>query len=363
MNAALQDKQRRHEAFWRGEGPSLILIPPGQQELYDLQDYPARFHNPRAMWESEMRRAEPVADWPTDGIPTVRPNLGVIFVPAMAGLDYRLPADSMPWPGEPLEREAIRAAREVDVARTETMQLAAEFYAVHRDCGRGDVVAYHADTQGVFDIAHLLYGQRTFYELADAAEREWIDELLAICLDLHARATRHLKSLLSEPAGAMIHGHGSSQGVYFTTAGTRMAEDTAILLSPAMIDRFIVPTIRRAAAPFGGVFVHFCGKHTTLLERVCGAEEVRAIDLGNPEMYDSRWVLQRCAATDTVLYSRLAAEPGEHWEPYVRRLAGLVRQTGARVILRPTAFPTSRADCAAMRDLWHELTEYSSRSA
>ena len=27
-----------HEAFCRGEGPSLILIPPGQQELYDLTE-------------------------------------------------------------------------------------------------------------------------------------------------------------------------------------------------------------------------------------------------------------------------------------------------------------------------------------
>ena len=85
--------------------------------------------------------------------------------------------------------------------------------------------------------------------------------------------------------------------------------------------------------------------------------EVRAIDLGNPEMYDTRSVLERCAASGTVLYSRLAAEAGEDWQTYVRRLAGLVRQTGARVMLRPVVFPDDRAECAAMRDLWHELTE------
>ena len=57
-------------------------------------------------------------------------------------------------------------------------------------------------------------------------------------------------------------------------------------------------------------------------------EAVRAIDLGNPESYDSRWVLEQCAATNTVLYSRLAAEQGEDWQAYTRRLADLVRQTG-----------------------------------
>jgi hypothetical protein len=356
MDEGLNGKRALHEAFWRGEGPSLILIPPGQQELYDLTDYPARFHDPRAMWESEIRRAEPVVDWPTDGIPTVRPNLGVIFVPAMAGLGYQLPGDAMPWPGEPLTREAIRAARDTDVTATETMRLAAEFYAIHRDSGRDDIVAYHADTQGVFDIAHLLNGDHTFYEVADQQEASWIDELLDICHVLYRRATAQLKAQLDEPATSMLHGHGTSQGVYFPHVGTRMAEDTAILLSPATIDRFILPAIQRAATRFGGAFVHFCGNHRPLLERLCQMDEVRAIDLGNPEMYDSRWLLQRCAETGTVLYSRLAAEPGEPWHDYVRRLGTLASETGARLILRPQVCPTGRDECRAMRDLWHELT-------
>jgi hypothetical protein len=239
---------------------------------------------------------------------------------------------------------------------TPLMLLAAQFYAIQRASGFNEVVAYHPDTQGVFDIAHLLYGQRLFYELAEPEQAPWVEELLEISLDLYLKATVHVKSLLNEPAGVMLHGHGTSQGIYFPGAGTRMAEDTAILLSPRMIDRFILPTIRRAARPFGGAFVHFCGKHPALLERLCGMEEVRAIDLGNPEMYDSTRVLERCAETNTVLYSRLAADPDENWESYIRRLAEVVRQTGARVILRATIFPESREECAAMRDLWHELT-------
>jgi hypothetical protein len=357
VKTTIATKRAAHEAFWRGEGPNLILIPPGRQELYDLANYPARFHDPRAMWESEMRRAEPVVDWPTDGIPTVRPNLGVIFVPAIAGLGYHLPGDAMPWPGEPLEREAIRNARQVNVSERATMRLAEEFYAIHRASGRADIAPYHADTQGVFDIAHLLNGQRTFYELGEPEQSAWINELLEICLGIYINATNHLKSLLDEPRGSMLHGHGTSQGVHIPTAGVRMAEDTAILLSPAMIDRFILPTVQRAAAPFGGAFVHFCGRHQPLLERLCRMEEVRAIDLGNPEMYDTRWILERCAATNTVLYSRLAAEPDEYWESYTRRIAALARETGARVILRPTVFPESREECVTMRDLWHELTD------
>ena len=85
-------------------------------------------------------------------------------------------------------------------------------------------------------------------------------------------------------------------------------------------------------------------------------DEVRAIDLGNPEMYVSRWLLERCAETGTVLYGRLAAEPDEPWQAYFRRIGTLASETGARVILQPLVYPNVRDECQAMRDLWHELT-------
>ena len=90
------NKIELHAKFWKGNKHSLILIPPFKEDLYDLNNYPARFHDPKLMWESEIRRARAVIDWPTDGIPTVRPNLGVITIPAMAGQTFTTPPDSMP---------------------------------------------------------------------------------------------------------------------------------------------------------------------------------------------------------------------------------------------------------------------------
>ena len=356
----MQDKIEAHEAFWRGEGPSLILIPAEDDALYDTDDYARRFDDPGAMWESEMRRAQLLVDWPTDGIPTVRPNLGVVFVPAIAGLGYEIHAGQMPWPGEPLGRDAIRAARLVDVAAGAMTRRAEAFYAIHRErAPRGAdarplVAPYHPDTQGVFDVAHLLAGDAVLYAVSE--EPGWVAELLEICVDLCVRVSRRVKELLDEPAGTMIHGHGAPQGVYFPDCGVRMAEDTATLLSPSLIEQLVLPAIERASEPFGGTFVHFCGRHEAFLEMLCHMPAVRAIDLGNPEMWDSLRVLERCAQTGTVLHSRLAARDGETWETYLCRLGVLVRETGARCILRPVVFPSGRAECAAMRDLWHELT-------
>jgi len=331
-----------------------------QVQIYDTSEYRERFYHPEKMWESEMERARPVVDWPTDGIATVRPNLGVIFVPSMAGQSYEIREGLMPWCGEHLGVEEIRATRDVDVAETELMRLAAGFYRIHRERGDGEVAAYQADTQGIFDIAHLLYGDAIFYDIIDEKKVPWMDELLEICLDLMVRAVRHVKKLIGEDGNWMIHGHGTEQGVYFPSVGIRISEDSPAMISPEQIDRFVMGPIERCAKQFGGVFMHYCGKHEYFFERLCRCEGVRAIDLGNPEAYDTRRLFELCAETDTVLYSRVAADEdekgGDDWERYVRRLAGLIKETGARCILRPLVFPQGREECAAMCELWHELT-------
>lgn len=352
--SGLLEKKLAHQAFWRGEGPCLLLIPTAAMEQYDLAGYRERFENPELMWQAEMRRARPVLDWPTDGIPTVRPNLGVVFVPAIAGTDFRIPDGAMPWPGTPLTRDAIRAVNECDVASARLMQLAREFYAIHESRGESEFAAYHPDTQGVFDIAHLLAGEEIFLQLSD--EPEWIKELMEICLELYVRVSRELKATLQQPPGEMIHGHGTPQGIYFPHAGVRISEDTPTLLSPKMLAALVLPFIERAAEPFGGAFVHYCGKHNAFFEQLCRCPQVRAIDLGNSESYDLRWLLAQCASGGKVLYSRIAAQPGEDWQRYLRRIAVCIRETGARVILRPMVFPETREECQAMLDLWRELT-------
>ncbi len=350
----IREKLDAHQRFWSGEGPSLILIPTSQTDQYDTEGYLARFENPELMWEAEMRRARPVVDWPTDGIPTVRPNLGVVFVPGVAGLGYTVREGQMPWPGTPMSREAIRAIRDTDIEQAPLMRRAEQFYAIHRAGGEGEIAPYMPDTQGVFDIAHMLCGTNILYNLAD--DPAWIHELMEIALGLYLRVSHHLKAVLGEPLGQMIHGHGTQQGVYFPHAGARVSEDTATLLSPAMIREFLLHYIERAAAPFEGCFAHYCGRHAFLHESLLRLPGVKAIDLGNSEMYDCRWIMEQCAETGAVLYSRVAAQEDEGWVAYARRVAGLVRQTGARCILRPMIFPDTREECAAMRDLWHELT-------
>ena len=206
----------------------------------------------------------------------------------------------------------------------------------------------------MFDVAHLLDGKGLFYDVAD--DPEWVHELLGICLDLYLRVTRHLKSLLDEPEGAMVHGHGTPQGVYFSHAGARTSEDTATLLSPRMIEEFVLPYTERAVRPFEALRPLLRPPPLTL------RAALRVPPRARHRPREQRGVRPPLAARALRRVGHgpfrhvCGAEPGEDWRAYVERIAGLVRQTGARCILRPMAHPDSREECAAMRDLWHELT-------
>jgi hypothetical protein len=355
----LETKRERHARFWAGQGPCLLLTPAdlNTSAIYDMTNYPARFENPRLMWESEIARARLQIDWPTDGIPTVRPNLGTVFVPALAGQEVLVSDQAMPWHGAELTHEQVRAARGVDVAEQSLMRRALEFYALHAAAGENEIAPYHPDTQGVFDIAHLLTGNEIFVDLFAGKDDPWLRDCMEIALELFLNATRCVKAAMGESNTSMIHGHGTPQGIYFPHAGTRISEDTLVLLKLATTREIIEPYLVASMEAFGGAFVHYCGHRPDLFTFFCDQPLVRAIDLGNPEMYDTRWLLSECARAGKVLFSRIAAEPDERPLDYIRRIAGLVRETGARCILRSTLQPADRAEAQAMLELWHALTD------
>ncbi len=361
---AVRERLENQRRFWAGAGPSLLFIPQsdpsfatGEAALYSLDTYPERFRDPSLMYDAERARAEQMVDWPTDGVPTIRPNLGTILVPASAGQPCEVRPGAMPWPGESLSREEIRLLRGVAIENAELFRRALTFYELSLDTDK--TIPYQADGQGVFDIAHLLYGDQVFLDLATEGEEEWIADLLEVSLDLFLRATDAMKRAIGEPSGEMVHGHATPQGLYFPGAGTRISEDTATLLSPAMIEERIAPVMRRSAEPFGGAFVHYCGNHRELFEMLCAAPWCVAIDLGNPEAYDFAHLANEAARTGTVLYSRVASEGEEHWREYITRVATVISETGLRAVVRPVVYPDTREDCREMLAIFHELTDSS----
>lgn len=350
----IADSIARHRAFWQGTGPSLLLLPARLRDLYELDGYTQRFADPDLMLEHERERAIEIAAWPTDGIPTVRPNLGTVFVPETCGQDFSVPEGSMPWPGDVLDESAIRTGARRPMESSLLFGRAAAFY--ERAVADPRVYAYHADTQGVFDIAHILYGEEIFLDMATEDRRSWVRELMDLCLERYLEVSRRIKKLLDEPDTQMVHGHGTEQGIFFPDAGVRMSEDSATLVSPSMIEGDLFPFMEAAARPFGGAFVHYCGRHDELFRMLCRAPWCRAIDLGNPEFYELGMIFREASGSGTVLYTRLPARESETHMQYVERIGAAAAGAGVRLVLRSTLAPESRGQAEDMLGRFRELT-------
>ena len=213
---------------------------------------------------------------------------------------------------------------------------------------------YLPDTQGVFDLSHLIVGTDLLYLLADRPKQ--VLEIQERSLQLFLRATGLFKELLGEESGSMVHGHGMPIGVWFPDTGARISEDSATLISEDMIREFCLPFIRRAARPFGRLFMHFCGHHPGFLKMLCRMEEVSTLNLGNPEMYELEELFDLCGESGTVYFGHLLAMPGEGGESYLERLAALLRRRQTRLILVSDYHPRGGQEKAALVRRWHDLT-------
>ncbi|GAI57167.1 unnamed protein product, partial [marine sediment metagenome] len=105
--------------------------------------------------------------------------------------------------------------------------------------------------------------------------------------------TERLKKIIGEERESCYHGHALVRGIYMRNGGTRISEDSATLISPRHIDKFVIPYDKKVLEVFGGGFVHFCGENDYLLESFLNLDEVRAINLGNPEMYNFDITMQK----------------------------------------------------------------------
>ena len=132
----------------------------------------------------------------------------------MAGQGFQTPRNSMPWPGDPLSIEMIRAISESRLENSNVFRLAADFYGLHHQYHSPDIASYLPDTQGVFDIAHLLYGDEIFYSIFDSEPGSFMTELMEISLSIYLKSTKILKSTMHEDLQTMIHGHGTEQGLF-----------------------------------------------------------------------------------------------------------------------------------------------------
>ena len=316
------DRRRsRQSVVWEGRpGAPLPLCMTGPLpepfEALPSADYKACYYDPEQMLGSQLRGCVSVAASPGDGVPSLRANLGTGLLPTVLGAHQEVFVDKMPWVTRHVPKAVLRELRpsDIDVRRSGEMARTLEYcaYFVERLNGAADV--YVPDTQGPFDVAHLVLGDAIFYELYD--DPAFVHHLLELTTHVIIEATLAVKEVTGEPVDGGAHGNH----LWMSGVGGRCCEDTSTLLRAEHVAEFVIPYTERVGQALGAAWVHYCGRSDVLHEQLLVCEHVRALNLGNTDMHDMVAYMDTVRRHDKLYVGGWPRQPGEAIEAYFRRL-------------------------------------------
>jgi len=254
---------------------------------YDL----AEIHwDSEKMLVSQLKSALSVALSDSDGVPSVRANMGCGLVGGLFGLEQRVFPDKMPWLLEHLSKEQILALQPGEFTITDEYRQALEHMRYMKDMLRGTgIEVFPLDLQGPVDSAHLLYGDDFFYDLYD--DPGFIHHLLDLT---HAALVRLMTDCFEiiQPGDFVAH---YNRLVLPSQAPLKVSEDTTTLLGREHIFEYCVPRTKALLDHFGGGYVHYCGWNPHLYEAVVEHIKPLGLNLGNAEKHGMAAILRDLA--------------------------------------------------------------------
>ncbi len=332
--ALLLQSQARQEAVWRGEEVDylpLLLAGGSVPERKNLPSYNLKeqFFDQEKMLYEQAWAALSTVRAKSDALPSVRANLGTGFLASVFGLEQEVFADKMPWLKKHLRKDEIEKFSEESLSPISDKGLiprAKEYMNFFKERLTGKVAVYLPDTQGPFDLAHLIRGNEIFTDIYD--DPDFVHHLMELSTYVYIEASKYLKRVVDEPLNAGYH----SNSLYMESCGVRCCEDTTTLLSPEIVKEFIVPYIKKALSPFGGGWLHFCGKGNHLLDIFLEIPEIKGINFGNPENYDPAEILPKLESKGKIYYGSFPRKEREGVKEYFARLLKPLHKKGTLLL-------------------------------
>ena len=332
--------------FWK---PQHVSVP---GETFDMEE---QFFNKEKMLYGHLEEIERCAENAFDAPICIRPNFGTIFIPAMFGLTYNVPKDTFAWLTSRLNKEEIKKFNLPNIDKIDMFKKTVEYIKYFKETLPDWIHVYLPDTLGPFEIAHAVYGNNIYYDFYD--DSKFVHYLLNLCTDIYIQITEKLKEVLGEEKIACFHGHALSRGIYMRNGGTRISEDSATLISPRQIDEFVIPYDRKALEEFGGGFIHFCGKKNYLLHSYLKMDKVRAVNLGNPEMYDFEETMQKFIDCKKCYFGLWPRQDGENLEKYIKRIKNSTKGGKRGLLLHFDEDMFPEYSCQDILKKWEKIIE------
>jgi hypothetical protein len=279
-NEYLENSRKRQCRLWRGEKldePLLFIggsLSPKQEQIpeYNMDEM---FWSKEKMLCREVRQACATYNGLSDSVPSIRANLGTGILLACFGLEQQTFPDKMPWLKGHLTKEQVSRLNPDDIKACGSFARGLEMMSFFKEVMGDSLSCYVMDTQGPFDLAHLLIGDELFLQLYD--DPPFVHHLMNLCLQLGIKTHRWMKEIIGEPLNKLHH----CNSLYSDSFGIRICEDTTVLLSPDQIEEFALTYSRKLAQEFGGAWVHYCGYNEYLTDSILKTPEFKVLNFGH----------------------------------------------------------------------------------
>lgn len=281
------------------------------------------------MFLSQLRDAVKAAKAGRESVPSVRANMGASVFPSILGVMPMLFEDKMPWVKQHIGKEALARMDPDRITLSEEFKAGLEHMVHMADALENTgCLVYPMDLQGPVDTAHIVYGDRFFYDLYD--DPDFIHHLLDLCCRAIEIGMEACLSVIPESDRRVAH--YNNLVMPREKGGLKISEDTSTLLSKEHIEEFVAPYTHRVLAHFGGGYIHYCGKNPHLFETVMNEKLAFGLNFGNPDMHDMVSVVSRCAREGKIFYGFIDRR-GETTEEFFRKYLYASEKNGMRYLL------------------------------
>ncbi|MEA2013545.1 MAG: uroporphyrinogen decarboxylase family protein [Verrucomicrobiota bacterium] len=356
-NERIELAKRRQKAVWEGNKPDAWPIIINGTLTRDQQEIPAAnykeaFYSDEMMLCAQMRSACASGNSNSDSIPSIRSNLGTGICLSLLGLSQDVFSDKMPWLREHLTLEQVAKVTPEDIVIQGDFERGLRQMNFFMEVMGDSIPVYCMDTQGPFDIAHLMMGDNIFYLMHD--DPSLVHHIMNIALEIGIKAHRWMKEQSGEPMGENYH----DNSLYAENMGIRICEDTSAIIGADDQAEFALPYTKKLASYFGGAWVHYCGRNDSLTKSILEIEEVRGINFGHipghehdhPFEEDMENILQH----GKVYYGRWPYRPGEDSKKYLKRIHRWASQ-GALIPCVNMKLDGSLKEIGDVLDFWYSL--------
>ncbi len=276
----IEESRIRQSLAWKKQKLEYPIIFCGDKLNYKQENIPdynlkETFYDKSKMLCSQARLACQAANGHSDSVPSIRANLGTGILLSCFGLEQEVYPDKMPWLKEHLSKEKISKLSPGDIKIQGSFERGLEMMHYFKETTNDCIPVFVMDTQGPFDLAHLLLGDQLFLELYD--DPPFVHHLMEICFQLGIKTHHWMKEAIGEPLTSLHH----SNAIFSDSFSIRICEDTTALLGDEQIREFAIPYSVKLAKEFGAAWIHYCGYNEALTDALLEVPEFKVINFGH----------------------------------------------------------------------------------